>query len=362
MKPTLRQRPAQHRTCGSATTGTFVLALAAALFIAPFLRAPDGMDDTTAEGWVDWQRAAVNDRDEGPFDFPFEEDVRDCEAEYELELASVIAMESEARFGLDSTALAATGLIDVERVRAGRVSFEQHCSGCHGTTGDGGGPAARYLKPRPRNFRKGLFKFTSTDSGSRPLREDLFGTLTRGLVGSSMPDFRLLSEEKRWDLVEYVRYLAIRGEFEQLFLDFCWEEGELVDANETAEIVVDRWSGASMRPIYPASLEPDNDAASIERGREIYLDGARANCAACHGDEGRGDGPSATAFEDAWGYPVQPRDLTSGVFRAGSRAADLYRSIATGINGTPMPAFAGSITPDEMWDLTHFVQSLGNRD
>jgi mono/diheme cytochrome c family protein len=30
----------------------------------------------------------------------------------------------------------------------------------------------------------------------------------------------------------------------------------------------------------------------------------------------------------------------------------------TGLNGTPMPSFADSISPEEAWDLVHFIQSL----
>ena len=100
------------------------------------------------------------------------------------------------------------------------------------------------------------------------------------------------------------------------------------------------------------------DADTIARGRELYLDATGANCSACHGEGGRGDGPSARAFLDHWGYPLVPRDLTSGVYRAGSTRAALYGSIATGINGTPMPSFAGSIAPEDIWAMVHFIESL----
>ena len=148
-----------------------------------------------------------------------------------------------------------------------------------------------------------------------------------------MPPFPLLPEEVRNDLVEYVRYLAVRGEFEQLLLDLSWDEEELADAQEAYEIVVGRWQGDSLRAVYPAIPEPPADARSIELGRTLYFDAGRANCAACHGLTGLGDGPSATEFLDEWGYPIRPRDLTTGVF-------------------------GGSLGPEEIWGLVHFVQSL----
>lgn len=290
-------------------------------------------------------------------DIPFDEDVADFEDEFSLPLGDRIAEESEARLALDSPVLLATGLVRVERVPAGRRAFERHCIGCHGSIGDGGGPGAAHLKPRPRNFRKGVFKFTSTESGARPRREDLFQTVTRGLAGSSMPSFRLLPEETRWDLVEYVRYLALRGEFEQTMLDWAWTDEELPDAGEVFETVLDRWSEHKTRAVYPPIPETPNDAESVARGRALFLDTSKAGCVNCHGPTGVGDGPSAGDFHDFWGYPIRPRDLTSGLFRAGGSSADLYRSISTGINGTPMTSFS-IFEPEQIWDLVHFVQSL----
>ena len=49
--------------------------------------------------------------------------------------------------------------------------FRRHCAGCHGISGDGAGPAAAVLDPYPRDFRNGVFKYTSTAGGAKPLRE-----------------------------------------------------------------------------------------------------------------------------------------------------------------------------------------------
>jgi len=325
--------------------GVFWL-FALSLFFAPFLRAPAARD---GEGG-DFSRAEE--------DIPYTEDVADFEAEFELELGELIADASETWYGEDSQLLRESGVVDVTRLPGGKRAYGMYCVGCHGTIGDGAGSAARYLSPRPRNFRKGLFKFKSTGSGQRPQRADLFRTVTNGLAGSSMPSFRLLDEDFRWDLVEYVRYLGARGEFQQMMLDAAWEEEELPDSDEIAEIVNRRWSPENLRTIFPGAPETERDAASIERGRELFNDSTRATCFTCHGHEGRGDGPTAADYDDDWGYPIRPRDLTLGVFRAGSEGSDLYRTIAVGITGTPMGSFEGALEPEEIWDLVHFVQSL----
>ena len=345
-----RTRALPPPTAGQAPLAALFWVAGLGLFCLPFLRDPAAPDP---EG-PDPGRALSE------IDIPFPEDLAVFGEEFELDLETPLREASERWFAIDSPERLTGDLLDPARVRAGERAYVTHCAGCHGADGNGAGPAARHLDPRPRNFRRGVFKFTSTASGERPLPADLFQTITRGLSGSSMPDFRLVSEEIRWDLVAYVRQLSIRGEFEQLALDLAWEEEDLPDLEEAAELVLERWSPDALRALYPPTPEGPRDRESIERGRELYFDTTTANCAACHGDTGVGDGPSAGDFADGWGYPLVPRDLTTGVFRAGADPAALYRSIATGINGTPMPSFGDSMEPEEIWDLVHFVQSMAS--
>lgn len=308
-----------------------------------------------------------SDEDESALDLPFEADAAELsqvsqEEEWEMPEApgEAILAESEARYGWGSEALRASTLFEHLRLAPGREIWERECIGCHGAAGDGAGPAATLLAPRPRNLRKGLFKFKSTPVGSRPLRRDLLRVVTHGLTGSSMPDFRLLSEERRKDVVEYVRYLAIRGEFEQTFLTLAWSDEEWPDPDEVQDIVESTWRTAPQRIVFPSVADAGSDAASIERGRELFV--GDAACASCHGDTGRGDGPTADAYMDGWGYPIRPRDLSIGTYRVGSEPESLWRVIATGIEGTPMPGALGNLSAEQVWDLVHFVQSLGPAD
>lgn len=333
------------RAGGAAFAGLLWL-VAAALMVLPFLRTPEEPN---------WAGDGVGRSEKDP---AFAAAVAAFDAESGLGFAAHVSKASEEWFGEGSQRLAASGLVERPRIAPGRELYATECAGCHGSNGDGGGPSAKLLAPRPRNFRKGVFKFTSVEPSGRPLRRDLLRTITQGLAGSSMPEFRLVSEERRKDVAEYVRWISLRGEFEELMLASAIEEEELPDPQEIAEIIAERWDEPGQRILRPSSPETSDDDASVARGRALFLDTARANCAACHGQGGLGDGPTASDYLDDWGYPIRPRDLTSGVYRAGQESADLWTVIAGGVKGTPMAAFGGTLTSDEIWDLVHFVQSL----
>ena len=64
-----------------------------------------------------------------------------------------------------------------EMLAKGKTIYFKRCSFCHGLIGDGNGPAADFMDPRPRDFTIGTFKFRTTASCELPTDEDLFKTL-----------------------------------------------------------------------------------------------------------------------------------------------------------------------------------------
>jgi len=106
-----------------------------------------------------------------------------------------------------------------------------------------------------------------------------------------------------------------------------------------------------------AVTPPPLDSAAVARGREVY---AAAGCAACHGERGRGDGASAPALRDADGLPIRPADLRYPTrFKGGAEPADVYRTLMTGLDGTPMPSYATAFDdPRAPWDLVAYIGSL----
>ncbi len=295
----------------------------------------------------------------------------------------------------------------------GRVHglFRQHCVHCHGISGDGKGPTALYLNPYPRDYRRGVFKFKSTERGARPTHADLKKVLINGVAGTSMPSFKLLPDSEVEALVDYVKYLSIRGEVERRLIDETTSEldteDRLVDDDNMADAaelimedvvasVVGKWSSADTQ-ITPVPERPDWQGdellASIEAGKELYY-GAVANCVKCHGDSQLGDGQVddyddwVKDYADNWiketdpskkeqllaemtrlgALPprnIMPRNLRSGIYRGGRRPVDLYWRIYNGIEGSPMPAAmmrqpgqATGLSQDDIWHIINYVQSL----
>ncbi len=253
------------------------------------------------------------------------------------------------------------------KLRHGQAVYQQRCAQCHGDSGDGNGPVASHMYPRPRDYRRGIFKFTSTSYGAKPLRADLVKTLKRGIRGTSMPEFSLLPEDDLQAVVDYVLVLTHRGELAETLFMLADAEGELDDEvveTEGVSQVLDRWKEARESVILPLTPEPELTAERAVRGRELFLN-STVGCSKCHGDDGRGRTKENLAgdLRDKWGNPTRAADLTSGFLRGGQEPIDVYRRIMGGINGTPMPAFATAFreNPDSVWDLVAFVKYITNR-
>jgi hypothetical protein len=72
-----------------------------------------------------------------------------------------------------------------------------------------------------------------------------------------------------------------------------------------------------------------------------------------------GDGASAPTLMDDWGHPIRPADLAQRwTFRGGSSREDIFRTMTTGLNGTPMPGFVDALKDEQRWAITDFIDSL----
>lgn len=284
--------------------------------------------------------------------------------------------------------------------------YREHCVHCHGISGDGMGPTAAFLNPYPRDYRMGVFKFKATEGKEMPTDADLGKVLEEGIPGSSMPSFRMLAAEDRAALVEYVKYLSLRGQTELNMYDTVGDFLTIDEATGEAKpdsldkgVLADmyapfagKWKDASEK-ILPAGTVPEdfvsNNKKYVELGHKLYFDKASANCQQCHGTSALGDGQltgyddwtklvlEATTVADNEGNKARsadlalikefslkprhiiPRNLRSGIYRGGRRPIDLYYRIMAGINGSGMPAHNTLLkTEEDRWAIVAYVLNL----
>jgi cytochrome c oxidase cbb3-type subunit 2 len=222
-----------------------------------------------------------------------------------------------------STAGAADRPLTIVDANAGKPLYIQECSGCHGERGNGAGPAADFLDPRPRDFTKRLFKLRSTPTGQPPTTDDVLRTIERGIPGTAMPSFAFLPLEERRRIAAHVLRLA-----------------DLLDEPEPTAIP---------DPGSPPPVSAETTAA----GKQLYAD---AGCESCHGPSGTGD--ATQEMKDSEGRPIKARDFTSGAFRGGGERIDLYYRLTTGMDGSPMPSYGDSLDSAQRWALVDYVMSL----
>lgn len=269
-----------------------------------------------------------------------------------------------------------------EHLKEGSKLYRRLCLYCHGVNGDGNGPTGQFLNPRPRDFRRGIFKFRSTvrvDPNTNkpdppaqvtPSFDDIKRTLRRGVPTASMPSFNLLSEEALDALVSYVIHLSLRG-----MAEYQLATGEADDAETATVSAARRWLYGSARggpnrrekAVYtPAPMPPSwgkqlSTGATLDQhpGYKVYMGDGK--CVECHWKDGKSnplDVPTNLGRMNDWGQLNPPRNLTLGVYRGGARPIDVFWRIRLGIAGSGMPAATDTLSDEDIWNLVDYVLAL----
>jgi cbb3-type cytochrome c oxidase subunit II len=149
--------------------------------------------------------------------------------------------------------------------------------------------------------------------------------------GSIMPSFSYLNDRDMNDLVAYIQSLGN----ERKVKAYVEAPAEYTTETEAGRALASR-----------KHVNTDADDAS-NAGRGIYTQ----NCAACHGLEGRGNGPNSISLEK------KPADLTRPFYKQYPDEFWFYR-ISEGVAGTRMPRFGEILTEEQRWYLVAYVKSL----
>ena len=210
-----------------------------------------------------------------------------------------------------------------ESVAIGEDVFFNYCAGCHGRRGDGRGPQALNLIPKPQNLRNAEFVNYLDD-------ERFYTSVSGGVRATSMPAFEmLLSESNRWHVINYIRSLT-SGAASGL--------PNSVDYQAVAD--------GTENPV-------ERTEASVSRGRASY----GQYCTSCHGAVADGNGIIAPNLMPA------PRNLVAVISFGEVPFIDymsdtrMYESITNGVPGSSMLPWIGVMSDEERWDILNHLRT-----
>jgi mono/diheme cytochrome c family protein len=211
--------------------------------------------------------------------------------------------------GLSLPSLSAAAALFPASAERGQAVYAKACAACHGENGDGNGPGAGPLNPKPRDFTSGMYKYRSTNYGEMPTDTDLLRVVNDGVAHTQMPPWKnTLSEQERLDVVAYIKMFS-----------------------------------ADFKDAHPETIEipepPPSSPEYVKEGRKVFM---TLQCWNCHGTSGHADGPAASGLMDSWGHSIRPVNFTWEHYKHGNDPKSIYKTFNTGLNGTPMISFAGS--------------------
>jgi mono/diheme cytochrome c family protein len=143
--------------------------------------------------------------------------------------------------------------------------------------------------------------------------------------GTEMAPWGRLSERERWALVEHVKGLS------------------------------PRFRAEAPEPPVAVPPAPRRRAALRARGETLYW---QLQCQNCHGPAGRADGPGVREYASE-GKRVRIRDLGRADFVRGDTPRDIFVTLRTGMDGTPMGAY--DLPPEDLWSLAFYVADVLRR-
>jgi mono/diheme cytochrome c family protein len=258
-------------------------------------------------------------------------------------------------------------VVDVATLQRGREGYMLYCYACHGIQGDGNGPATYGLRPPPRAFGIATFKFAGVAQGL-PHDEDLLRIVKGGLNGTPMLQWDI-PDKTVLDIIQYIKTFSPEGE--------GWRDPD-AELGERIVPGADPWAG--------------KEEEAIERGSKVYH--GVAGCWSCHpAYVSRAEIALATwetkkqlpppgsnppeyrkglyrselketqytvkkADGSEYKVKVLPPDFMLNPLRSAWTVGDLYRTLASGIGGTAMPAWKGALPEEDIWAMAHYVKHL----
>ena len=243
-----------------------------------------------------------------------------------IRCTALVALTAGAAAFVASTRPAAAARTSPERLASGERVYLTSCAMCHGPSGNGDGPLAEQL---------------AKESGTHPARLNDAARLKQlGRAGV----YRVIVEGG--------------GHTQRSNLMPPWGEklGPVLADDVTDYVMNFASRGPSAPPSATIQKYLKAPPGVPEKGRQVFV----YICSACHGLTGVGDGPYARTLRIR--HKVWPRNLTQTAYFAKKTDQELFVTISLGgghVGKSPMmPAWAVSLSPEEIKDLVAYIRVL----
>jgi len=224
-------------------------------------------------------------------------------------------------------------------VDRGKVLYKEYCAQCHGFTGNGDGPAASGLEPKPAIHANIPFEKLPMDY--------LYNVINHGgaAMGKSpsMPYWNLtFGQQGVADVIAYLK-VTFKGAPDMAAVPSASQGGACVQPRKTAKAP----------PEFLAKTNPlARSSEVLEAGETLFLKTAQpVACAMCHGNRGDGKGFMGAALVPP------PRNFTCRAMMQDLPDGQLFWIIKNGSPGTGMMSFSG-MPDDQVWQIIHYIRSL----
>jgi mono/diheme cytochrome c family protein len=301
--------------------------------------------------------------------------------------------------------------VSAETLEAGREAYTHYCRACHGDKGDGRGPSALGLRPPPRDFTQGKFKFAAVESGSLPNDDDFRRIVKKGLHGTAMLQWDVPDDELRY-IIQYIKTFSPKWQKEKPGAPIVappdpWAGQEAAAVQRGKELYHvttqcagchpnyatkddiaamtlrlkktvltsfrdDMYGSVLKESEYRTTLRPEDEPAPTKHAGKHEGKHEEESAKKGEKEEGSEKGEAKTAPAKYYVVSILPPDFTRTPVRSGDELTDLYRTIAAGVGGTAMPSWKATAPytdpntgehwdgEKDIWALAHYVKSLVN--
>lgn len=215
---------------------------------------------------------------------------------------------------------------------AGKALFTQKCLPCHNCSGNGQGSYARQTLAHPANLHERISNFPEPADAYHIWR------VSEGVAGTAMPPWGWSLDEDTIEKITLYEMSFVDGSLRTISGDISDAEGDQYD---------------DQTHITPGIAGTEADFIA---GRDLF----NMYCTACHGPDGKGNGPASILADGGYITP-QPANFTE----SGSDFTKYGRyvwKVREGVETTNMPPWKMALQDTEIFDLIFYIQAFSVSD